>query len=55
VDVGIPVQRTGARGGRIDVRFTTEDRTLRFWREPDDVLRARTGGLPSAMFAFPTR
>jgi hypothetical protein len=55
VDVGIPLQRVGEGGGRLEVRFTTEDNTLHFWREPDDVLRARTGGLPSAMFAFPTR
>jgi hypothetical protein len=54
VDLGIPVQRPGRGGGHVEVRFTSEDRTL-FWREPDDVLRARTGGIPASMFAFPTR
>jgi hypothetical protein len=55
VDVGIPVVRGGDGGGRIEVRFTSEDATQVFWREPGDVLRSRIGGLPSALFALPTR
>jgi hypothetical protein len=55
VDVGIPLARGGSGGGKIEVRFSSEDATQRFWTEPDDVLRSRTGGLPSAMFALPGR
>jgi hypothetical protein len=53
-DVGFPVTRSGAGGGKIEVRFTSEDRTI-FWREPDDVSRARTGTVPTSLFAFPTQ
>lgn len=55
VDVGVPLARGGNGGGKIEVRFSSEDATQRFWREPDDVLRSRTGGLPSAMFSLPVR
>jgi hypothetical protein len=55
VDVGIPLVRSGGGGGRIEVRFTSEDATQVFWREPGDVLRSRLGGLPSSTFALPTR
>jgi hypothetical protein len=55
VDVGFPLVRGGSGGGRIEVRFSSEDATLQFWREPDDVLRSRTGGLPSTMFSLPVR
>jgi hypothetical protein len=54
-DLGIPLTRTGAGGGKIEVRFTSEDRTGIFWREPDDVSRARTGAVPATLFAYPTR
>lgn len=54
-DVGIPLTRRGEGGGKIEVRFTSEDRTQIFWREPDDVSRARTGAVPTSLFAFPTR
>ena len=54
-DVGIPLTRGGTGGGKIEVRFTSEDRTQQFWREPDDVLRARTGPLPASLFAWPVR
>ncbi|MFL5608917.1 MAG: hypothetical protein ACJ8AD_20845 [Gemmatimonadaceae bacterium] len=53
VDVGIPLARGG--GGKFEVRFSSEDATQRFWREPDDVLRSRIGGLPSTMFSLPVR
>jgi hypothetical protein len=55
VDLGIPVVRGGSGGGHIEVRFTSEDATQRFWKEPDDVLRSRIGGLPSSMFSLPVR
>ena len=53
-DVGFPIGRRGDGAG-IEIRFSSEDRTLTFWREPDDVTRARTGTLPTALFAFPAR
>jgi hypothetical protein len=55
VDLGIPLTRAGEGGGRIELRFRSEDRTRQFWREPDDVSRARTGAVPSTLFAWPTR
>jgi hypothetical protein len=54
-DVGIPLVRGGDGGGKIEVRFSSEDRTQLFWREPDDVSRARTGTVPANLFAFPVR
>lgn len=53
-DVGFPIGRRG-EGAGIEIRFSSEDRTLTFWREPDDVARARTGTVPTALFAFPAR
>jgi hypothetical protein len=55
VDVGFPLTRSGDGAGKLEVRFSTEDRTLVFWREPDDVTRARTGTVPTDLFAFPVR
>ncbi len=52
-DIGFPISG-GAKAG-IEVRFSSEDRTNIFLREPDDVTRARTGAVPSALFAWPTR
>jgi hypothetical protein len=55
VDIGIPLQRGSGGGGGIEVRFTSEDRTQVFWREPDDVTRSRTGSTPSSLFAWPAQ
>jgi hypothetical protein len=55
VDLAIPFTRSGQGGGKVELRFGTEDRTTRFWQEPQDVARARTGEVPSALFAWPTR
>jgi hypothetical protein len=44
---------SGAR--RIEVRFSSADRTQGFWIEPSDVSRARTGVEPSRLFAWPTQ
>jgi hypothetical protein len=55
VDLAIPFTRSGEGGGKIELRFGTEDRTTRFWQEPLDVARARTGEDPSSLFAWPTR
>ncbi|MEO8562658.1 MAG: hypothetical protein ABI601_11315 [bacterium] len=54
-DLAIPLTRSGDGGGRIELRFSSEDRTSRFWDEPSDVARARTGSAPSTLFAWPTR
>jgi hypothetical protein len=54
-DLAIPLTRRGEGGGRIEVRFSSEDRTSRFWEEPNDVARARTGAVPSTLFAWPAR
>jgi hypothetical protein len=54
-DLAIPLTRGGEGGGKIELRFSSEDRTSRFWDEPNDVARARTGTAPSTLFAWPTR
>jgi hypothetical protein len=56
-DLAIPLTRAGelGRGGRIELRLSSEDRTTLFWNEPDDVARARTGAAPFTLFAWPTR
>ena len=54
-DLAIPLTRQGKGGGRIELRFSSEDRTSRFWDEPNDVARARTGTTPSTLFAWPSR
>jgi hypothetical protein len=54
-DLAIPLTRSGEGGGRVEVRFSSEDRTTRFWEEPQDEARARTGEPPSSLFAWPTR
>ncbi|MDB4886878.1 MAG: hypothetical protein JWN79_2316 [Gemmatimonadetes bacterium] len=53
-DIGIPLTPGGDGGGRIEVRFSSEDRTGLFWREPDDISRARTGPVASTLFVTPT-
>jgi hypothetical protein len=55
MDLAIPLTRSGEGGGKVELRFSSEDRTSRFWEEPQDVARARTGELPSTLFAWPTR
>ena len=54
-DLGIPLTRGGNRGGRIELRFSSTDRTQGFWKEPRDVTRARTGTEPNRLFAWPSR
>lgn len=56
VDVAYPLSPSGASGARrIEVRFSSADRTQGFWIEPGDVARARTGVEPSRLFAWPTQ
>lgn len=54
-DVAIPLTRSGEGAGRIEVRFSSADRTQDFWREPDDVARARSGTDPRRLFAWPNQ
>lgn len=54
-DLAIPLTRSGEGKGRIELRFSSADRTQGFWREPNDVTRARTGTEPSRLFAWPTQ
>lgn len=54
-DLAIPLTRSGEGKGRIEVRFSSADRTQSFWREPQDVARARTGAEPSRLFAWPAQ
>lgn len=54
-DFSFPLTRRGEGAGRFEVRFSSVDRTQGFWREPDDVSRARTGVVPSSLFAWPTQ
>ena len=54
-DLAIPLTRSGQGAGRIEVRFSSADRTQGFWNEPSDVGRARTGTEPNRLFAWPTQ
>jgi hypothetical protein len=54
-DLAIPLTRSGEGEGRIELRFSSADRTQGFWREPSDVGQARTGTEPSRLFAWPTQ
>lgn len=55
VDFAFPFTRGGVGGGKFEIRFGSEDRTTRFWEEPQDVARSRTGEEPSTLFAWPAR
>ena len=52
-DVGFPLTR--GNGAGIELRFSSEDRVLDFWAEPDDVSRSRTGAVPVTLFAWQAR
>jgi hypothetical protein len=52
-DFAVPTTHEG--NGRWELRFTYDDLTRRFWREPGDVARARTGATPSSLFTWPSR
>ena len=55
VDFAFPFTRGGVGGGKFEIRFGSEDRTTRFWEEPHDVARSRTGEVPAQLFAWPAR
>ncbi|MDQ2668267.1 MAG: hypothetical protein M3Z05_20040 [Gemmatimonadota bacterium] len=54
-DLAIPLTRAGEGKGRIELRFSSLDRTQSFATEPPDVSAARTGTEPAKLFAWPTR
>ena len=51
LDLAMALAHNGSRG-RFELRLSSEDRTNRFWIEPDDVSRARTGAVPSSLFSW---
>lgn len=53
LDVALPSARDGNRA--VEVRVGAEQMIGRFWREPAEVTRARTGPVPSALFTWPVR
>jgi hypothetical protein len=53
VDLAVPTTREG--NDRWEVRFSVADLTRRFWKEPGDVARARTGPVPSTILTWPAR
>ncbi len=54
-DIAFPLTRAGEGRGRIEVRFSSLDRTQSFGTEPPDVAMSRTGAEPSRLFAWPSR
>ena len=52
LDVAFPTSHEG--NSSWEVRFVATDLTLRFWREPGDIRRARTGPVPSSLITWPT-
>ncbi|HEX5580016.1 MAG TPA: hypothetical protein VFX39_00470, partial [Gemmatimonadaceae bacterium] len=53
LDVAVPTARDGNRGW--ELRVSASNLAGRFWQEPADVARARTGPVPSTLFAWPVR
>ena len=53
LDIAVPTARDGNR--RWEVRMAVENRVGRFWQEPGDVTRTRTGPEPSSVFVWPTK
>ena len=53
LDVAVPTGHDGNRGW--ELRATASNLAGRFWQEPADVTRARTGPVPSTLFAWPVR
>ncbi len=51
VDFAMPVGNDPDR--KFEVRFSSDDRTRVFWREPRDVTRARERTIPNSLFTWP--
>jgi hypothetical protein len=50
LDLAIPLAKEGK--SQFEVRFTNEDRTRSFWREPNDVRRNRERALPARLLGW---
>lgn len=60
IDLAIPLQRGTIGGGiaaphAIELRFSSGDPTAAFWKEPEDVVRARLTPGPTQLFTWPVR
>jgi hypothetical protein len=60
IDLAIPLQRAMVGGGlaaphAIELRFSSGDPAAAFWREPEDVSRARLTTGPTQLFTWPVR
>jgi hypothetical protein len=53
LDIAVPTRRDGNRSW--ELRATAINLAGRFWQEPADVTRARTGPVPSTLFTWPVR
>jgi hypothetical protein len=53
LDLAVPLRRDGNKAW--ELRFSSNNLTRHFWREPGDVSRARTGPIPSTLFTWPAR
>jgi len=53
LDLVAPLRRDRSRAW--ELRFSSNNLTRHFWREPGDVSRARTGPIPSTLFTWPAR
>lgn len=51
VDFAMPVG--GDPDRKFEVRFSSDDRTRVFWREPRDVIQARERTIPTSLFTWP--
>ena len=51
LDLAIPAGND--RDRKFEVRFSSDDRTRVFWREPNDVIRARERTIPTSLFTWP--
>jgi len=51
VDFAMPAGNDPDR--KFEVRFSSDDRTRVFWREPRDVLMARERTIPNSLFTWP--
>lgn len=53
LDIAVPTARDGNQGW--ELRVSASNLAGRFWQEPKDVSRARTGPVPSTLFDWPVR
>jgi hypothetical protein len=52
LDLAWPLSRATDTAHGMELRLAIQNPIGRFWNEPDDINRARTGGLPSALFGW---